>query len=148
MKILVVEDERDLNGIIAKYLKKEGFGVDRALDGSEALDFLDVGDYDLVISDIMLPELDGLEMLKYMRKRNNRTPLLFLTAKDSLDDIVAVLDLGADDYLVKPFEFKELMARIRVLMRRNHGLSENIITVDNVEINLTEKSVTRNGQWI
>lgn len=148
MKILVVEDEKDLNNIISKYLKKEGYGVDSALDGEEALDFINMSQYDLILADIMMPRLNGYELVTRLREKNIKTPVLYLTAKDSLDDIVKGLDLGADDYLVKPFEFKELLARIRVLLRRNYGLSDNILNIDNMKINLTKKSVFRNNQKI
>lgn len=148
MKILVVEDEKDLNNIISKYLKKEGYGVDSALDGEEALDFINMSQYDLILADIMMPRLNGYELVTRLREKNIKTPVLYLTAKDSLDDIVKGLDLGADDYLVKPFGFKELLARIRVLLRRNYGLSDNILNIDNMKINLTKKSVFRNNQKI
>lgn len=148
MKILVVEDEKDLNNIISKYLKKEGYGVDSTLDGEEALDFINMSQYDLILADIMMPRLNGYELVTRLREKNIKTPVLYLTAKDSLDDIVKGLDLGADDYLVKPFEFKELLARIRVLLRRNYGLSDNILNIDNMKINLTKKSVFRNNQKI
>lgn len=148
MKILVVEDEKDLNNIISKYLKKEGYGVDSALDGEEALDFINMSQYDLILADIMMPRLNGYELVTRLREKNIKTPVLYLTAKDSLDDIVKGLDLGADDYLVKPFEFKELLARIRVLLRRNYGLSDNILNIDNMKINLTKKTVFRNNQKI
>lgn len=148
MKILVVEDEKDLNNIISKYLKKEGYGVDSALDGEEALDFINMSQYDLILADIMMPRLNGYELVTRLREKNIKTSVLYLTAKDSLDDIVKGLDLGADDYLVKPFEFKELLARIRVLLRRNYGLSDNILNIDNMKINLTKKTVFRNNQKI
>lgn len=118
MKLLLVEDERDLSRSLSKLLKKEAFAVDVAFNGQEALDFLAVADYDAMILDVMLPGLDGFEVLKRLRQAGKELPVLFLTARDQLEDKVHGLDLGADDYLVKPFEVPELLARIKVLLRR------------------------------
>ena len=120
MKILVIEDEADLNRSIVKLLKTQQYSVDSAYDGEEALDYIRVSNYDVIISDIMMPKLDGLGVLKYLRNRQIKTPVLMLTAKDSIQDKVTGLDSGADDYLVKPFEFDELLARIRVMLRRDN----------------------------
>lgn len=148
LKILVVEDELDLNSIMCKYLKKEGYSIDSAFDGSEAIDFLKVGEYDLILSDIMMPEIDGYQLLKWCRENRISSPILMLTAKDNLDDKVKGLDMGADDYLVKPFEFEELLARIRVLLRRKFGRIDNKISVDDLTINLSNKTVERAGKNI
>ena len=145
MRVLVVEDERDLNNIITKYLKKNNFNVDNVFDGEEALDYLNSTEYDLVILDIMMPKINGYEVLKTMRKENNDTPVLMLTAKDGIDDKVKGLDLGADDYLIKPFDFDELSARIRATTRRKFGNTTNILQIDNLIIDINKKIVTRAG---
>ena len=121
MKILLVEDEIDLNNIVTKYLKKNGYSVDSVFDGEEALDYLEYGEYDLIILDVMMPKLNGFEVIKELRNKGNHTSVLMLTARDSADDKVKGLDLGADDYLVKPFDFNELSARIRAVVRRKYG---------------------------
>ena len=148
MKILVVEDERDLNRIITKHLKKNNYSVDSCFDGEEALDFVSYSEYDLIITDIMMPNVDGYEFIKRLRESKNNTPVIMLTAKDTLEDKIIGLDSGADDYIVKPFEFDELLARIRVLMRRNYGFATNVIQVDDVVLDISKKQVLRNGQNI
>ena len=119
MRILVVEDEVNLNDIIVKKLKLEHYGVDSCFDGKEALDYISSVEYDVIILDIMMPKLNGFEVLKKIRNQNIKTPVLLLTARDGIEDRVQGLDFGADDYLIKPFAFDELLARIRVLLRRN-----------------------------
>ena len=148
MKILVVEDEKDLNRVITKHLKKNNYSVDSCFDGEQALDYVLYGEYDLIITDIMMPKIDGYELIKQLRVKVNSTPVIMLTAKDSLDDKILGLDSGADDYIVKPFEFDELLARIRVLMRRNYGFATNIIQVDDVVLDISKKQVTRSGESI
>ena len=148
MKILVVEDERDLNRIITKHLKRNNYSVDSCFDGEEALDFVSYSDYDLIITDIMMPNVDGYEFIKRLRESKNNTPVIMLTAKDTLEDKIVGLDSGADDYIVKPFEFDELFERIRVLMRRNYGLATNVIQVDDIVLDISKKQVTRNGENI
>ncbi|WP_276767451.1 response regulator transcription factor [Gemella morbillorum] len=148
MKILVVEDEKDLNRVITKHLKKNNYSVDSCFDGEQALDYVLYGEYDLIITDIMMPKIDGYEFIKQLRVKGNSTPVIMLTAKDSLDDKILGLDSGADDYIVKPFEFDELLARIRVLMRRNYGFATNIIQVDDVVLDISKKLVTRSGESI
>ncbi|QCD44062.1 response regulator transcription factor [Campylobacter mucosalis] len=148
MKILVVEDEIDLNNVIVKHLKKSGYSVDSAFNGDEAMDFIAVARYDLIVLDVMMPVMDGLTFLKKIRTKKLDTAVLILTAKDEIDDIVGGLDAGADDYLVKPFDFKELLARIRVLIRRNSGNADNEISVDRLKINLLKKSVKLDEQEI
>ena len=148
MKILVVEDEKDLNRVITKHLKKNNYSVDSCFDGEQALDYVLYGEYDLIITDIMMPKIDGYELIKQLRVKGNSTPVIMLTAKDSLDDKILGLDSGADDYIVKPFEFDELLARIRVLMRRNYGFATNIIQVDDVVLDISKKLVTRSGKSI
>ena len=148
MKILVVEDERDLNRIITKHLKKNNYSVDSCFDGQEALDFISYSEYDLIIIDIMMPNVDGYEFIDKLRANKNNTPVIMLTAKDTLEDKIVGLDSGADDYIVKPFEFDELLARIRVLMRRNYGLATNIIQIEEVTLDLAKKQVTKSGEII
>ena len=148
MKILVVEDEKDLNRVITKHLEKNNYSVDSCFDGEQALDYVLYGEYDLIITDIMMPKIDGYEFIKQLRVKGNSTPVIMLTAKDSLDDKILSLDSGADDYIVKPFEFDELLARIRVLMRRNYGFATNIIQVDDVVLDISKKQVTRSGESI
>ena len=148
MKILVVEDEKDLNRVITKHLKKNNYSVDSCFDGEEALDYISHGEYDLIITDIMMPKIDGYGFIKQLRNDKNSTPIIMLTAKDSLDDKILGLDSGADDYIVKPFEFDELLARIRVLMRRDYGFATNIIQVDDVVLDISKKLVTRSGESI
>ncbi|MBQ4086686.1 MAG: response regulator transcription factor [Clostridia bacterium] len=148
MRILVAEDERDLNRIITKRLEKEGYSVDSCFDGEESLDFLAVGEYDAVLLDIMMPEMDGLSVVRSMRSQNNNTPVLFLTAKDSVQDKVTGLDAGAEDYLVKPFAFDELLARIRVMTRKKAGESTNILSVGDLTMDIGKHLVTRDGKEI
>lgn len=148
MKILVIEDERDLNRIITKHLKKNNYSVDSCFDGQEALDFISYSEYDLIITDIMMPNVDGYEFIDKLRANKNDTPVIMLTAKDTLEDKIVGLDSGADDYIVKPFEFDELLARIRVLMRRNYGLATNIIQIEEVTLDLAKKQVTKSGEII
>ena len=148
MKILVVEDEKDLNRVITKHLKKNNYSVDSCFDGEQALDYVLYGEYDLIITDIMMPKIDGYELIKQLRVKGNSTPVIMLTAKDSLDDKILGLDSGADDYIVKPFEFDELLARIRVLIRRNYGFATNIIQVDDVVLDISKKQVTRSSESI
>ena len=145
MKILLAEDEVDLNNVVTRYLKKNGYSVDSVLDGEEALDYLEYGEYDLVILDIMMPKVDGFEVIKKLRDKGNHTSVLMLTARDSADDKVKGLDLGADDYIVKPFDFNELMARIRAVVRRKYGNSSNRLVIGDLILDTSEKSVTRAG---
>ena len=148
MKILLAEDEVDLNNVVTRYLKKNGYSVDSVLDGEEALDYLEYGEYDLVILDIMMPKVDGFEVIKKLRDKGNHTSVLMLTARDSADDKVKGLDLGADDYIVKPFDFNELMARIRAVVRRKYGNSSNKLVIGDLILDISEKSVTRAGKQI
>lgn len=143
MRILVVEDEKDLNSIILKRLNKEGYSVDACFDGEAALDYLKVGEYDVILLDIMLPKLNGLKVVKTLRKNRDKTPVLLLTAKDGIEDRVMGLDSGADDYLVKPFAFEELLARIRVLTRRSVDEVTNVFTVANLSVDCDTRIVKR-----
>ena len=148
MRLLVVEDEKKLNELITKKLEKEYYGVDSCFDGEEAIRYVEGTEYDAIILDIMLPKFDGFEVIKRIRAKKNKVPILLLTARDNIDDKVKGLDYGADDYLVKPFIFKELMARIRVLLRRNSGNADNVITVANLKVDLDAKTVFRDGVLI
>lgn len=148
IKILVVEDEKDLNNIITKHLKKNNFSVDSVFDGEEAIDFLEYGSYDLVILDVMMPKMNGYEVVKHLRENKNETAVLMLTAKDGVEDKVKGLDLGADDYLIKPFDFTELLARIRAIVRRKYGNTSNEIKVADLVVDTTKKLVTRAGKNI
>lgn len=148
MRVLVVEDEKDLNRIIYKKLKVEGYSVDCCYNGEEALDYINSTNYDIIIMDIMMPKKNGYEVLKNMRENKNNTPVLFLTAKDTIEDRVIGLDLGADDYLIKPFHFDELMARIRVLIRRKHGNIMNELKVADLVLNVNTHIVKRGDKEI
>ena len=151
MRILVVEDEKKINDIIVKTLKQEKYGVDSCFDGEEALDYIFSVEYDIILLDIMLPKKDGFEVLKSIRKKGIRTPVLFLTARDEIEDRVKGLDLGADDYLVKPFAFEELLARIRVLLRKNSGSGEdtgNVLKIANLTVDCNKHEVFRDDVLI
>lgn len=143
MRILVVEDEKDLNAIINKRLNKAGYSVDSCFNGEEALDYMRLAEYDVIILDIMLPKLNGLDLVRVMRKNRDKTPILLLTAKDGIEDRVMGLDSGADDYLVKPFAFEELLARIRVLTRRSIDEATNIFTVADLRVDCDTRIVKR-----
>ncbi|WP_148881211.1 response regulator transcription factor [Streptococcus sp. Marseille-P7376] len=147
MKLLLVEDEVDLNRSLTKLLKKEHFSVDSAFDGEEALEFLEMMDYDLIILDIMMPHMDGFAFLEKIRQAGRQVIVLILTARDSLEDKIKGLDLGADDYLVKPFEFEELLARLRALLRRKQReLISQKIDLGHVVLDLTKKAVLKDDQ--
>lgn len=150
MRLLVVEDEIHLQTIIKKRLIKEHYSVDACGDGLEALDYLAVSPYDAVILDIMLPGLSGIDVLKRIRAEGNRVPVLFLTARDGVDDRVTGLDCGADDYLVKPFAFEELLARIRVMLRRTAESTypADKLALADLTVDLKSHQVQRGGQVI
>ena len=148
MRLLYAEDEEDLNKVVTKKLTEEGFSVDSCFDGREAIDNVQFTEYDAAILDIMMPHADGFTVLKELRKLKKNTPVLFLTARDSIEDRVTGLDSGANDYLVKPFSFEELLARIRVLTREKHNLTENILSIGDLELNLSSHIVTRGGTEI
>ena len=147
MRILVIEDEKNLNDIIVKKLVSEKYCVDSCFNGNDALEYIFSVEYDVIISDIMLPGIDGFEILRRIRKKEIKTPVLLLTARDGIEDRVKGLDYGADDYLVKPFAFDELMARIRVLLRRNPSSSNsnasNIFSIANLTVNCNSHDVFR-----
>lgn len=143
MRILLAEDEKDLKKVITKTLEKNGYSVDSCADGREALYYLENTEYDAAVLDIMMPGMSGIEVLKTIRSQGSTLPVLFLTARDSVSQRVEGLDAGADDYLVKPFAFDELMARIRVMLRKKSGNVLNICQLANLKVDLTSHSVYR-----
>ncbi|TAN62571.1 response regulator transcription factor [bacterium] len=148
MRILLIEDEKDLAAIIRQGLEEENYVVDVAHDGEEGLYMAENFSADVVILDIMLPVMDGLTMLTKMRHKGISTPVIMLTARDSLVDKIKGLDIGADDYLTKPFVFGELLARIRSLIRRKVDVKQAAICIDNLEINTANHEVKRGGKGI
>ncbi len=148
MRILVVEDEQSLNRIITKRLIKEGYSTDSCFDGEEALHYIEMGEFDAVILDIMIPKINGLEVLKTIRAKKLDVPVLFLTAMDSIDDRVKGLDAGADDYLIKPFSFEELLARLRVIIRKKAGNVTNIFEAADLTVDIKTRRVYRGGDEI
>ena len=148
MRLLLAEDERDLNRLITKKLTSAGYSVDSFFDGEEAIHVLSYTDYDGVILDIMMPKADGIAVLRALRERGKTTPVLFLTARDAIADRVRGLDSGANDYLLKPFAFDELLARIRAMTRLSFGASESVLTVGDLTLNLATQEVRRGGQPI
>ena len=148
MRVLIAEDEMDLNTILNMKLTDAGYSVDSCYDGKEAILYLESAEYDLVILDINMPGADGFAVLDSLRKAGKKTPVLFLTARDSISDRVRGLDAGANDYLVKPFSLEELMARIRVLTRTAHGSSENVLKAADLTLNIASREVRRAGVLI
>ena len=148
MGLLFAEDEKDLNRILTQTLTEEGYSVDSCLDGEEALDYLLSAEYDGAILDVMMPGKDGFEIVKEMRAKGIRTPILFLTARDSIADRVHGLDLGADDYLVKPFSIEELLARVRALTRSSYTSRSSVLTAADLSLDLTAHTVRRAGHLI
>jgi DNA-binding response OmpR family regulator len=148
MHLLIVEDEKSLTDIIKKGLEEEGYAVDVAYDGEEGLFMAENEPSDLIILDIMLPLIDGMTILKRIRKREIKTPVLMLTARDTVKDKVAGLDSGADDYLTKPFSFEELLARIRALLRRDSDANTAVIGVEDLTIDMATHQVKRSGREI
>jgi two-component system copper resistance phosphate regulon response regulator CusR len=148
MRILLVEDEPRVANFIAKGLREQSYAVDLATDGEEALYQADVNAYDLIILDVMTPKKNGFEVCRELRKKGERTPVLMLTARDAVDDRVLGLDSGADDYLTKPFEFKELLARLRALLRRPAEYRPDVLQVADLLLNTADHSATRAGRPI
>ena len=148
MRLLVAEDEKHLNDVITKILIKNYYTVDSCRDGEEALDCLRGAEYDACILDIMMPKVSGLEVLKKLRASGSRIPVLLLTALDRVEDRVNGLDAGADDYLVKPFAFDELLARIRVMLRREGGRTDHCYRVANLTVDCDARTVYRDQQEI
>ena len=148
MRVLVVEDERRIADFICKGLSEQGYGVDVASDGDEALHWADVAEFDVIVLDIMLPVRDGIEVCRTLRKRGLRTPILMLTARDAIEDRVRGLDSGADDYLVKPFAFAELLARLRALTRREPAATGTALQVADLLLDTITREVSRAGRPI
>jgi two-component system, OmpR family, copper resistance phosphate regulon response regulator CusR len=148
MKILVVEDEPKTAAYLRKGLAENGFVVDVADNGSDGLHLATSGEYDLIVLDVMLPQRDGWSILANLRKTGRQTPVLFLTARDSLEDRVKGLELGADDYLVKPFAFSELLARVRSLLRRGQSRQTELLRVAGLEVDLIRHRISRDGRRI
>lgn len=148
MRILLVEDELDLQSILVKRLRAAYYSVDACSNGLDALDYIHMATYDVIVLDIMIPGIDGLQVLQKIRSENNKTPVLLLTAKDSIEDRVKGLDVGADDYLVKPFAFDELLARLRVLTRRQAGSTSNVFQIDNLVVDCNSHKVKRGDKTI
>ncbi|MEA5582225.1 two-component system response regulator RppA [Nodularia harveyana UHCC-0300] len=152
MRILLVDDEVELTDPLSRLLKRQGYSVDMAYDGATGSEFAALGTYDLLILDWMLPGKTGLEICQELRRQGKVTPVLFLTAKDTLDDRVEGLDAGADDYLVKPFELRELLARVRALLRRSssptHETTSGRLTVADLELDSENQVAYRQGRII
>lgn len=149
MKILLVEDEKDLSRSLQKLLKTQNYSVDLSFDGQEALDYIAHFEYDVVILDVMMPRMDGFEFITKLRATGNEVAVLMLTAKDALEDRIKGLDLGADDYLVKPFEFGELLARLRALLRRKERkVLNDTVHFGDITLSIAQKQVKKDGQVI
>jgi DNA-binding response OmpR family regulator len=148
MRLLIIEDYRPLQKSLTKGLREAGYAIDITGDGQEGLWYAMSNDYDVIILDLMLPGLDGLEILKKIRAQGKKTHILILTAKDTVQDRIIGLDLGADDYLVKPFEFEELLARIRALLRRSYSEKNPVIKIGDLQIELTTQNVYRGQEEI
>ena len=146
MRILVAEDEKDMNRLISKRLKAENYSVDSCYNGKEVFEYLACAEYDGIILDIMMPVMDGIQVLKKLRAAGNQIPILLLTAKDSRQDRVMGLDAGADDYLVKPFAFEELLARVRVMLRKPAAIKSTTYTVGDLEVHVDTRKVFRQGK--
>ena len=146
MRLLIVEDEKKTAAYLKKGLSESGFIVDIAADGEDGIHLALVNDYDLIILDIMLPVRDGWSILIEIRKEGKETPVLFLTARDSIEDKVKGLKLGADDYLIKPFSFAELLARVRSILRRSPIRQPEVLKVDNLEVDFIRHKATRDGK--
>lgn len=145
MRILIAEDEKSLNRILVKQFAKLGYSVDSCFDGESVSLYIANADYDVIILDIMMPKKDGFQVLRELREKGNSTPVIFLTAKSEIEDRVTGLDLGANDYVVKPFSFEELAARVRMVTRKATGSSTNIYTVADLTVNIKSREVTRAG---
>lgn len=148
MRILVAEDEKALNRILVKQFTKLGYSVDSCFDGESVFDFLAGATYDAIVLDVMMPKKDGFTVLTEMRQQHINTPVIFLTAKTEISDRVHGLDLGANDYLIKPFSFEELAARVRMITRDSTGNSTNTFTVGDLTVDIKSREVKRAGKRI
>ena len=148
MRTLVIEDDAKLQKLLRRGLSEEGFSVDVAPDGEEGLFLAETESYDAIVLDLMIPKISGLEVLKRLRGQKRPVPVLILTARDGSDEKVAGLNLGADDYMTKPFTFDELVARLRALVRRANRVTDSVIRVADLEINVSARQVSRAGRVI
>lgn len=148
MRILIAEDERDLNELIQKKLKSEGYTVDACLNGEDALDYLEHTEYDGAILDITMPKMTGIQVVQEIRRKGIETPVIFLTARDAVEDRVKGLDSGASDYMIKPFSFNELLARLRVLTRKTFQVKSNILQVADLVMDMVSQEVRRGDDLI
>ncbi len=148
MRVLVVEDEKMLAELVKSGLEDEGYSVDVAYDGQEGLFLAENEPVDIIVLDIMLPKLSGMDLLKTIREKNIKTPVLLLTAKSDIEDKVTGLNSGADDYLTKPFSFDELLARLKAVLRRKFDVADNILKIDDLVINLAAHEVRRGDKEI
>lgn len=146
MKLLYAEDEKSMSEAVTDILEYHNYSVDAVYNGNDALDYAKTENYDGIILDIMMPGLNGIEVLKELRKSGDRTPILLLTAKADIDDRIEGLDAGADDYLPKPFNMGELLARIRAMLRRREEFTPNVLKVGNVSLNMNNYELSGNGQ--
>ncbi len=148
MKLLVVEDEHRIAQALRQGLTQEGYAVDVAYDGEEGLNTAQADEYDAIIMDIMMPEIDGIEVTKRLRDSGDHTPILMLTARSQSRDIITGLDAGADDYLTKPFSFDVLMARVRALLRRPNDALDSVLSADDLELDTVKRRVHRGEKEI
>ena len=148
MRILLAEDDRRIANFVSKGLRENTYAVDVVNNGEDALYQLSISDYDLIILDVMMPIKDGFEVCRELRQSGNKTPILMLTARDAIEDRISGLDFGADDYLIKPFEFGELLARLRALLRRQIGIRPPKIVIADLEIDTISQRIWRGGNEI
>jgi heavy metal response regulator len=148
VRVLLVEDEPRIADFISRGLSEEGYAVDVASDGEDALHWPELVDFDVIVLDVMLPVRDGIDVCRTLRQRGARTPILMLTAKDAVEDRVRGLDSGADDYLVKPFAFAELLARVRALLRREQAVQGSLLHVGELELDTATRTASRAGEAI
>ena len=148
VRVLIVEDERKTGEYLQQGLKEAGFVADVCLTGDEGFHLATSFEYDLIILDVMLPGMDGFTLLRTLRERSNMTPVLYLSAKDLVEDRVRGLELGADDYLVKPFSFSELLARVRTILRRGRTVDQSLVHVADLEVDFLKRRVSRDGKRI
>ena len=148
MRVLLVEDEAQIADFVARGLTEQGYAVDLATEGDEALDWTNIATFDAVVLDVMLPGLNGFQVCRELRRKGHRMPILMLTAKDAVEDRVRGLDSGADDYLVKPFAFAELLARLRALLRRDPSIAGNVLDVGSLRLDTTTLEASRSGEAI
>ena len=148
MRLLFAEDDRDITKAVQILLERSGYSVDTVFNGKDAIDYIEAGDYDGVILDWMMPKLSGIEVLSKMRSKGYSTPVLMLTARDSVDDRVEGLDTGADDYLPKPFAASELLARVRAMLRRKEDFKPSVIKFSDIELDKSSMSLSRAGQSV